>query len=241
MLSYIRIRNSPFSQSKIRTMTEKITSSQENRLADLFRDGLRALNLSKEEAQEIIKSGGEMQKQIKSIFLRKLAMVDQRFGPAIKDFEFTVPSDYKHDTQLDTFAGKTKPLSTTYYFNDALTSKNFAKATNELEPGKKYRVRIFPILATVTSEDCMNFLAKQHAILVGGQGLTLLQSNKSDEFPMGKYTVSFDERDSLWKDSGGYHRVPLVYRYSGGVWKFDLGNFEVDWVGVYCLLCFCDL
>ncbi|MCF7831512.1 MAG: hypothetical protein K9M36_01335 [Candidatus Pacebacteria bacterium] len=221
-------------------MTEKITSSQENRLTDLFRDGLRALNLSKEEAQEIIKSGGEMQKQIKPI-LQKLAMVDQRFGPAIKDFEFTVPSDYKHDTQLDTFAGKTKLLSTTYYFNDALTSKNFAKATNELEPSKKYRVRIFPILATVTSEDCMRFLAKQHAILVGGQGLTLLQANKPDEFPVGKYTVSFDEKDSLWKDSDGYRRVPLVFRCSdGGCW-FLLGDFGLDWVGVRCLLCFCDL
>jgi hypothetical protein len=220
-------------------MTEKITSSQENRLIDLFRDGLRALNLSKEEAQEIIKSGGEMQKQVKPI-LQKLAMVDQRFGPA-KEFEFTVPSDYKHDTQLDTFAKKTKPLSTTYYFNDALTSANFAKAKNKLKPGQTYKVKIFPILATVNSEDCMNFLAKQNAILVGGQGLTLLQANKPDEFPVDKFTVSFDEKDSLWKDSDGYLRVPYVNRDSDGDWKFHLGYFASDWVGGDCLLCFCDL
>ncbi len=220
-------------------MTEKITSNQENRIADLVRDAVRALGFTKDEAQEIIKAGGTLQQQIKPI-LQKLAMVDQRFGPAVKDFEFTVPSDYKHDTQLDTFAKKTKKLKTTYYFNDALTSENFAKATNKLEPGKTYRVRIFPVLETVTSEDCMSFLAKQNAILVGGQGITLLQDQKADEFPVGKYTVSFDQKDALWQDSDGHHRVPSVYRYSDGGWGFGLGCFEGGWRDGYCLLCFCD-
>ena len=173
--------------------------------------------------------------------LQKLAMVDQRFGPAVKEFAFTVPSDYKHDTQLDTFAKKTKKLKTTYYFNDDLTSKNFAKATNTLVPGKTYKVKIFPILATVTSDDCMNFLAKQNAILVGGQGVTVLQDQKPDEFPVGKYTVSFDQKDALWIDSGGRHRVPYVYRHSDGGWRFNLGDFEGDWDDGVCLLCFCDL
>ena len=220
-------------------MTEKITSNQENRITDLVRDAVRALGFTKDEAQEIIKAGGTLQQQIKPI-LQKLAMVDQRFGPAVKDFEFTVPSDYKHDTQLDTFAKKTKKLKTTYYFNDALTSENFAKATNKLEPGKTYRVRIFPVLETVTSEDCMSFLAKQNAILVGGQGITLLQDQKADEFPVGKYTVSFDQKDALWTDADGHHRVPRVYRYSDGDWEFGLGYFGVDWYDVHCLLCFCD-
>ena len=222
------------------TMTEKITSNQENRLCDLFREGLRTLGFSKEEAQEIIKAGGKMQDLFKPI-LQKLAMVDQRFGPAVKEFAFTVPSDYKHDTQLDTFAKKTKKLKTTYYFNDDLTSKNFAKATNTLVPGKTYKVKIFPILATVTSDDCMNFLAKQNAILVGGQGVTVLQDQKPDEFPVGKYTVSFDQKDALWIDSDGDHRVPGVRRHSDGDWEFDLGRFGGGWHGVNCLLCFCDL
>lgn len=168
---------------------------------------------------------------------RKLAMTDQCFGPAVKDFEFTVPADYQHDTQLDTFAKKTKKLKTTYYFNDALTSKNFAKATNKLEPGKTYRVRIFPVLETVTSEDCMTFLKKQGAILVGGQGVTLLQDQKADEFPVGKWTVSFDEKDALWEDAGGDHRVPCVDRHSDGDWKFRLGCFGPDWRDAHCLLC----
>ena len=216
-----------------------ITSDQENCIAYLVRDAVRALHFSEDEAKEIIKAGGTLQEQVKPI-LQKLAMVDQRFGPAIKDFEFTVPVDYKHDTQLDTFAKKTKKLNTTYYFNGELTSKNFAKATNKLEPGKAYRVRIFPVLSTVTSEDCMTFLKKQGAILVGGQGITLLQDNKADEFPVGKYTASFDEKDALWTDADGDHGVPFVFRDSDGGWEFDLGYFERDWRGGHCLLCFCD-
>jgi len=221
-------------------MTEKITSNQENRIADLVRDAVRASGFSKDEAQEIIKAGGTLQERVKPI-LQKLAMVDQRFGPATADFEFTVPADYKHDTQLDTFAKKIKKLRTTYYFNDALTSANFAKATNKLEPGKTYRVRIFPILETVTSEDCMTFLKKQGAILVGGQGITLLQDGKSDQFPVSKWTVSFDEKDALWEDADGHHGVPCVDRDSDGVWSFDLVSFGFGWYDGFCLLCFCDL
>lgn len=221
-------------------MTEKITQKQENRLVDLFREGLRTLGFRKEEAQEVIKAGGKMQEHFRPI-LRKLAMVDQRFGLAVKDFNFTVPADYKHGTQIDTFVKKAKKLKTTRFFGNDLTSNNFAKATNKLEPGKKYRVRIFPVLQTVTSEDCITFLHKQGAILVGGQGVTLLQDQNAAAFPVGKWTVSFDEKDALWTDSDGYHGVPVVHRYSDGDWEFDLGYFEFDWDDDHCLVCFCDL
>jgi hypothetical protein len=220
-------------------MTEKITSKQETHIADLVRDLVRALGLTKDEAQEIIANGGKLQTDLKPI-LQKLALQDQRFGPAIKEFELTVSADYKHDSQIDTFGKKTKKLKTTYYYNDSLTSENFAKATTKLEPRKTYKVKIFPIISEVTSEDCMNFLRKQNAILVGGQGLTLVHDLKSDEFPVNKWTVSFDEKNALWKDSDGLRRVPFLDRYSDGDWGFFLGRFGRDWDGDYCLLCFCD-
>jgi hypothetical protein len=220
-------------------MTEKITSNQENRLCDLFREGLRALGFTKDEAQEIIKSGGTMQLEVKPI-LKKLAIADKRFGAAIREFELTVPEDYNHDTQIDAFGKKTKKLKNTYYYNDDFTSENFANASNKLQPGKTYKVKIFPILETVASEDCMAFLRKQNAILVGGQGLTLTQDLKKDEFPIGKGTISFDEKDNLWEDADGRHGVPFVGRYSDGDWAFRLGYFGDPWFSDYVLLCFCD-
>lgn len=167
--------------------------------------------------------------------------LDQRFGLAVKDFEFTMPADYEHDSQLDTFAEKAKRLLTTRYFDNALSSANFRNATNKLMPGKTYRVRIFPVLETVTSEDCMTFLRNLGAILVGGQGITLLADKKVDEFPIGKWTASFDEKDALWEDIIGNHRVPDVGLHSDGGRLFCLGSFEHDWSGPRCLLCFCDL
>lgn len=220
-------------------MTEKITSNQENHIEDLLRIAVRALGLSKDEAQEIIKAGGVMQAEVKEV-LKKLAITNKRFGPAVKEFAFTIPADYNHDSQLDTFAEKTKKLPSTYYFNDNLTSANFAKATNKLEPGKTYKVKIFPILATVTSEDCMNFLAKQNAILVGGQGVTLLQAEMPNELPVGKWTVSFDEKDALWTDGVGGRGVPGVNRLKGDVFGVGLVEFKSDWNNDAFLLCFCD-
>lgn len=61
-------------------MTVKITSNQENRIADLVRDAVRALNLSKDEAQEIIKVGGYLQEQVKPI-LKKTRHIGQTFWP----------------------------------------------------------------------------------------------------------------------------------------------------------------
>jgi len=153
---------------------------------------------------------------------------------------FTVPTDYNHDTQVDVFGKKTRKLKSTYYYNDELTSKNFSKATNKLVPGKTYAIKMFPISETVQSKDCLAFLASNNATLVGAQGLTALQKDQPEIFPTGKYTVSFDEKDTLWKNAGG-HRVPDVHRDSDGDWKFGLGCFEGSWDSVDVLVCFCDL
>ncbi len=167
--------------------------------------------------------------------------LDERFGPAIVEFELTVPADYNHDTQIDTSGAKARKEKTTYYYNDELTSKNFANATNKLVPGKTYKIKIIPILSTVTSEDCMALLRKHNAILVGGQGATLVYDLAKDKLPKGKYTVSFDEKDALWKGAGGDRGVPSVGADTDGDFGFYLGGFGHDWTSAYCVLCFCDL
>jgi len=155
---------------------------------------------------------------------------------------FTVPTDYNHDTQVDVFGKKTRKLKSTYYYNNELTSKNFSKATNKLVPGKTYTIKMFPISETVQSEDCLAFLASNNATLVGAQGLTALQKDQPEIFPTGKYTVSFDEKDTLWKDADGRHGVSGVGRCSDdGGWEFRLGFFELSWSSGSVLVCFCDL
>jgi hypothetical protein len=225
-----------------KTMTEKITpmsSKQENHIVDLFRIALRNLNFNKDEGQEIISNGGTLQLEAKPI-LKKLAIADKRIGAAIAEFKLTVPADYDHDTQIDQSRQKAKKEKTTYYYNDALTSKNFANATNKLEPGKTYNVEIFPILAAISSEDCLAFLRKQNAILAGGQGATLLYDLHKDLLPKGKWHISFDEKKALWKDADGILRVPFVYALADGDFQFFLGHFDGAWGAALCLVCFCD-
>lgn len=154
---------------------------------------------------------------------------------------FTVSDNYNHDTQVDDFAKKTRKLKSTHYYNDGLTSKNFSKATNKLVPGKTYGIKMFPILEIAQSEDCLAFLESNNAILVGAQGVTALQADQPDIFSTGKWTVSFDEKDALWKDANGHHRVPRVRRHSVGNWVFNLGYFGNSWGSDDVFVCFCDL
>jgi hypothetical protein len=220
-------------------ITEKITSGQKKQLLRVLEDGVDALDLTKEETDEILKVGNLVQADLKTS-LKKHSIVDKRFGLAIREFEITVPIGYNHDIQIDASAEKVKKEKTTHYYNSNLKSKNFSKATNKLESGKTYKIKIFPILATVKSEDCVAFLEKQNAILVGGQGMMLAYDLSKDQLPKKKWTASFDKKEALWEDADGYHGVPCVGARSDGDFGFRLGDFEGAWRGGDCLLCFCD-
>jgi hypothetical protein len=87
----------------------------------------------------------------------------------------------------------------------------------------------------------MVFLATQKAIHTGAQGASLVFEQKRGELPKGKWYASFDEKDRLWKDADGYHRVPYVNAYSDGDFDFNLGYFGPVWHGNNAFLCFCDI
>lgn len=165
------------------------------------------------------------------------AQVDDRFE-LVNTFEIVVPEGYDHSKRLDSF-GREYDMAFCY-FNHGITDKNYAKATTKLEPGRKLKVKVFQIKERVTSEDCLAYLRSQKAILVGAQGVTLVLGQKKEELPANRWSVSFDEKDALWKDTHGYHRVPRVRWYSDGDFRFDLGFFWSHWNGDDCLLCFCE-
>lgn len=165
-------------------------------------------------------------------------ITDPRFS-LLTTFQFTVPKNYTHATQLASFAKENREKF--YSYNDNIADANFARATNKLTPGKTYEAKIFGITKRVASEDCLAFLKTQKAILVGAQGISVIWQQAKENFPKGKWTVSFDEKETLWQDAFGDRRVPRVFRYSDDVWLFNLGYFEGVWVGDFCLLCVCDL
>ncbi len=162
---------------------------------------------------------------------------DPRFS-LLKTIEIMVPADYDHATRLDTF--RRKHGKEFYYYNSSLTDENFDKATTRLVPGQKLKVKVFQITKSVSSEDCLNFLKSQNAILAGAQGASLAYEQGKDQLAKGRWYVSFDEKDTLPR-LDGYHRVPYVGANSDGDFKFGLGIFGSDWASDYCLLCFGDL
>lgn len=153
----------------------------------------------------------------------------------------TVPDNYVHSTQLESFRKNNGKMF--YSYDDNITDQNFSKATVQLTPGRKLHVRAFKqiVHGRTTSEERMEFLAKQNAVHTGAQGLSLVFEKKRDQLPKGFWYASFDEREALWKDADGYRRVPYVDVHSGGHFDFSLGYFECAWRGSHAFLCFCDV
>lgn len=154
--------------------------------------------------------------------------------------EIVIPDDFDPSKCLEAFSEKNRKKF--YSFNNAITDENFPNPTRVLKPGDKLWVRAFKqnVSGSTTSEERMAFLAKQNAIHTGAQGASLVWEQKRNQLPKGYWYCSFDEKERLWEDADGDHRVPNVNAYSGGGFAFGLGSFEYGWNGVHCILCFCD-
>ena len=172
--------------------------------------------------------------------LAGLAPPDSRYL-FVKEIEIVVPDNYQHETRLDHFRAEHRTAF--YGYNDAITDANFSpKATTKLVPGQRLKVAIFDIKKnqTVTSDDNLKFIRSKNGILTGAHGSSLVWEQRREELPKRRWYVSFDEKDVLWKDADGDHRVSDVYAGSDGGFHFNLGDFEGGWDGNDSLLVFRD-
>lgn len=201
----------------------------------------RAGEMSGEISQAVAKKWINEQAALKKVLAATLLPQEsEKFSLFVDLGIITVPDDYVHSTQLASF--KKKNREKFYYWNDDITDNNFDKATTKLVPGRKFNVKVFKqiVSGNTTSEERLAFLKSQNVRLTGAQGLSLVFEQKRDILPKGFWYISFDEKKALWKDAGGYHWVPNVYRNSDGDWDFDLGFFKNIWNEDPCLLCFYD-
>ncbi len=147
----------------------------------------------------------------------------------IKEFNITIPNSYKHEVQLKRFSELCDAKCS--YYNSIITDNNFARVTHKLIPGKTYVVRIYQILKATTSENCLNFLKSENAVLVGSQGLSLLFEKNQSVFPLDAYLLSFDKKEALPIETIFSHspQIPGIYLRSYeslGYWDFDTINFN---------------
>ena len=216
------------------------TKKQFKQFARLKEDAEARIAFTKDGMQQLLAIGGIFQDDYIAL-IKRYSTIDDRFE-LLNSFELTVPEGYNHGTQLAAFSKFAENKSEKFcLYNNNITDKNYAKATHRLIPIKTYGVKIFHIKKLVSPEDCLAFLVTQRAIFVGAQGLSLTRQLKKNEFPVGKWIVSLDEKQALWADVIGFHGVPGMYRHLNGVWDFGLGFFEGDYNDDKCLLCFYDL
>jgi len=152
-------------------------------------------------------------------------------------FNLMVPDNYDHSTQLASF--KKKNREDFLFYSDVITDEKFANATQRLIPGKTYKVKIFRTTHWVYSEECLEFLKSQNAILVGAQGISLVWDLRKDNLCFGR-TISFDQKKALPTDQFDFHRVPFITRRENGKGSFDIATFDGDWCRDEYLLCVCE-
>ncbi len=157
----------------------------------------------------------------------------------MKEFTLIIPTDYVHTSRLDTF--KKAHQKEFYHYNDNITDKNFKKVSHHLvSAGKTYKVKVFGIKSRVTSGECLAVYRANKAYFAGAQGASAVYEYAKNQLIKGKRHLFFDEKDNLWVDAHGYHRVPNVDAYSDGDFPFPLGFFEDVWDAYDVLLVLCD-
>jgi len=122
------------------------------------------------------------------------------------------------------------------YINSEITDKNFPVPEKIQTEGWK----IIRMNKSFSSKEALDKIKSEGCRPANVYELiTWANEHKEAEMPLGKWSAVL-AFGSECEDADGCHRVPDVYRDSGGDFEFDLGYFESDWYGDDCLLCFCD-
>lgn len=189
--------------------------------------------------QRVVNSRGNKQAKAMYATVATDTKVDGRFE-LIKTTEIIVPGNYKPRRCLDSFRRR-HWWKFRYYYNNDITDEHFRLTKVELWPERKLKVKIFRIKGIVTSLDCLVYLRSQKAILTGAQGAALLWKQQKEALPMNQFSLSFGEKEMLWRDADGSYSIPfLVRRLPGDIFGFCLKKFEEPVSQAYCLLCFSD-
>ena len=217
---------------------ESMTQNQKKQILRFTEDILGKMDLSKNGAQQVIKSGHVFQTKLQSLVAE---LAKEKFI-LLKTCRLTVPANYNHQIQVQEFFKEFIAQYGEDHYDKRITDANFSKVSHQPIPGKTYLAKFWGINKDqiATSEENLAFLEDNKVLLSGIHGLSLAQQQIPEEFPIGKWTASFDKKETL-PFVDGYHRVPGIHRYSDGDRYCGLSNFEDGWSDSHCLFGLCDL
>jgi hypothetical protein len=157
----------------------------------------------------------------------------------IDTFPITATLNYKHRKLLKNLAQDTK--RGLHFYDDDMTQRHYGRVSNRLLAGESYTGKIWQINESqrLTSPECLQFLADNKVLLTGAQGLAVGWQQSKEYFPLGKWLISFDEKNKLWKDANGVYRLPCVLHLSEDDYKIYLDCFDDVWDDGYSLFGIC--
>jgi len=167
--------------------------------------------------------------------------VEDKVGNSVAEFEIQVPLDYNHLTQLDSFVMRNRNNSS-WIISWMFTDSVFSISTNKLIPGEFYTVKIFPIIKQMRSEECIEFMKNQNAIMVNAQGLTLAFDLFPGKFPRDRWILSFDVYDKLASSPDVKYEEKMVPMIGNTLFNpkelHSYYGWDSGWGENYYMLCF---
>lgn len=196
---------------------------------------LEKAGLTKDFAQQVIasKDNALARKMMAAILPEMSSAGTDLWFEKLAEFEIKLSEHFS----LDKFQGENKKKF--YGFNSDIIDCNF-KPSYPLMPGNRQKVLVYRAKKSMTSEDCLNFIASQNGKLPNAQGLAIAWQQASDKLPEGVWILSFDKKENLLQFPEGRHKVPILRRDFGGDWLFVLGHFDGVWDSGSCVIFFRD-
>ena len=148
----------------------------------------------------------------------------------------TVSNNYMHSNAL----GSAK-LDGTFRIDGDITDKNFPMPECKLKAGNVLRVEGYIPQnreQKITTNECIAFLKRKNAVLVGAQGARILLTQKCEKFLTDCHHLSFQEKGKFFVDRFRVSTIPSVYVEKTRIPSLTLANAERFWEGNYLLLCF---
>lgn len=216
-------------------MYEKIGEDQIETLVGIFKKRLIDQNFSKLEANTIIKSNNFSDELSK--ILKKSAIFDENFGLPIIEFETSFDEgEYNIKNFIENYQGKS-------YQDVKIEFNNFGKnktSKHVIEYGKKYIIKIFPILnprslvqPTTSVHKCIDFLKKHNSVFLGNQGIIHFYKKIEHEVSL-KFKLPYDKRvisffaDDFSKNNDNFTVSTVIYypRFCDPYWGARTGSLE---------------
>lgn len=148
----------------------------------------------------------------------------------------TLPRNYMHSNALGSarFEG-------TFRVDGDVTDKNFPLPECRMKAGDTLRVEGYiphDRKQKITIGECLAFLNKKDAVLVGAQGARILLTQKREKFLADCHHLSFQGRGKFFVDRFGVSTIPSVYVEKNRIPSLTLANAERCLEDSYLLLCF---